>query len=169
MMRTAVYAGTFDPITCGHISVIERSSHLFDRLWVVLAVNPEKTPLFSAFERVQMIREVIRWPNVECASTNGYVVHFAREKGARYLVRGVRTSTDMEGEIELANINYALAPEIETVFVPAHAHLSEVSSSKLKELVHAGLDVSKYCPGPIAERLKERLASSITTPETCHG
>jgi pantetheine-phosphate adenylyltransferase len=157
-MRVAVYAGTFDPITRGHLSVIERAARLFDRLVVVVAVNPTKQPLFSAEERVEMIREVVRrWRNVDCTSTSGMVVKLAAARGARYLVRGVRGSTDVEAEIELANMNHDLAPEIETVFIPAHPTLSEVSSSRLKQLAAQELDISQYCPDEILERLKQKV------------
>jgi pantetheine-phosphate adenylyltransferase len=158
-VRIGVYAGTFDPITYGHLSVIERAVQLFDRVIVLVAVNPEKQPLFSGEERVRMIRAVTRaFSNVECAATAGYVVDFARGQGARHLVRGVRSSTDVESEIALANANHALAPEIETVFIPAHPALSDVSSSALKALVRQGADVSVYCPRSIAESLEARLS-----------
>lgn len=159
-MRVALYAGTFDPITRGHLSVIERAARLFDRLVVVVAVNPNKQPLFSTEERVDMIREVVvPFRNVECTCTGGYVVQLAAASGARYLVRGVRGNTDVEGEIALANMNHELAPNIETVFIPAHPELSEVSSSKLKELASRGMDVSRYCPAQIVERLNRRAAA----------
>ncbi len=162
-MHVAIYAGTFDPITLGHVSVIARGARLFDRLWVVVAVNPNKQPLFAVEERIQMIREVAaRWSNVVCASTGGYVVDFAREHGARYLVRGIRSSTDVEDEIALANLNHGLAPEVETVFVPAHPELSEVSSSRLKELASQRTDVSKYCSPEVAARLLERVRAQIS-------
>ena len=169
-MRIAVYAGTFDPITRGHLSVIERGARLFDRVVVVIAVNPDKVPLFSLEERIQMIREVTsRWPNVQCDSTDGYVVELARRYRARYLVRGVRSCTDVEGEIALAQVNHELAPDIETVFVPAHRELSEVSSSKLKELAIQGMDISRYCPPEIEARLRERLrANSPARLEAAH-
>jgi pantetheine-phosphate adenylyltransferase len=153
-----VYAGTFDPVTRGHVSVIERGARLFDRLLVVVAVNPGKQPLFTAEERARMIRDVtVPWPNVECACTDGYIVELARAHEARYLIRGVRSCTDAEAEIALARANHELAPEIETVFVPAHRELSEVSSSRLKELAAQGLDVSRYCPPEVAARLRERV------------
>ena len=159
-MRLALYAGTFDPITRGHLSVIERAARLFDQLLVVVAVNPDKQPLFATDERIDMIREVVApWPSVACTSTSGYVVELARARGARYLVRGVRGCTDVEGEIALANMNHALAPEIETVFIPAHPELSEVSSSRLKELAAAGMDIAPYCPAEIAARLRQRVAA----------
>jgi pantetheine-phosphate adenylyltransferase len=154
----AVYAGMFDPITNGHLSVIERSARLFDRFLVVVAVNPAKTPLFSAEERVSMIRNLIsRWPNVECEATAGLVVDLARRNGAQFLVRGVRGCTDVEAEIALSNMNHELAPEIETVFIPAHPQLSEVSSSRLKQLVSEGMDVSRYCSPEVALRLNHRV------------
>lgn len=166
-MRVAIYAGTFDPITLGHLSVIERSAQLFDRLLVVVAVNPDKNPLFSAEERVQLIEHVTAcWPNVSCLSTQGYVVELARAHGARYLVRGVRGSTDVESEITLANLNRRLAPEVETVFIPAQSHLAEVSSSKLKELARTGTELSDLCPPEVSARLRERLGvTAIRAPD----
>ena len=165
-MRIAVYPGTFDPITCGHLSVIERARRLCDHLVVVVAVNPGKEPLFQPEERAQMIREVIaRWPDVSCAVTPGYVVDLAREAGARTLIRGVRGATEVEAEIALADANRALAPEIETVFIPAHPQLSEVSSSRLKELARRGLDISRYCPPEIAARLIDRVKDSAAADE----
>lgn len=157
-MKRAVYAGTFDPITLGHVSVIERSAALFDELCVVVAINPEKLPLFPAEERVELIAAVTEHlPNVLCTSTSGYVVEHARSLGARYLVRGVRGVTDMEAELTLSRLNHQLAPEIETVFVPARMDLAEVSSSRLKEMVRLGQDVERYCPPLVAARLREVL------------
>ncbi|HET9954393.1 MAG TPA: pantetheine-phosphate adenylyltransferase [Polyangiaceae bacterium] len=150
----AVYAGTFDPVTRGHLSVIERASRLFERLWVVVAIHPHKTPWFTADERVELLREVCaRFRNVSCAHARGYVVDFARAHGARYLVRGVRSTPDVEGELALASANRRLAPEIETVFVPAHPELSEVSSSRLKQFAEQGQDISEYCPPLVARRV----------------
>jgi len=111
---------------------------------------------------------VAPWPNVECTCTAGYVVHLAAASGARYLVRGVRGNTDAEGEIALANMNHELAPDIETVFIPAHPELSEVSSSKLKELATRGMDVSRYCPAEIVERLNRRAAVALAKGEGAH-
>ena len=159
-MRLALYAGTFDPITRGHLSVIERSALLFDRLLVVVAVNPDKHPLFTADERVAMIRRVVApWNNVACTCTDGFVVDLARQTGARYLVRGIRGATDVDGEIALADMNRALAREVETVFIPAHPELSQVSSSRLKQLAGEGSDISRYCPSEIVAMLLERVAA----------
>lgn len=169
--RAAVYAGTFDPITRGHLSVIERAATLFERVIVVVAVNPGKRPLFSVEERVHMIGDVTaRLANVTCAATAGYVVELARQHGARYLVRGVRSATDVEGEIALADANRALAPEIETVFIPAHPELSEVSSTRLKQLARDGMDVARFCPAEIAGRLLQRLQDeALPHAEVRHG
>ncbi|HMR09980.1 MAG TPA: pantetheine-phosphate adenylyltransferase [Polyangiaceae bacterium] len=158
-MRVAVYAGSFDPVTRGHLSVIARGAALFDRLIVLVAVNPDKHTLFSLRERVQLCAAVTSpWPNVGSEGTEGYVVDFARASGAGYLVRGVRSCTDVEGEIALAQLNRDLAPELETVFVPAHRELSEVSSSRLKELATQGADISAYCSPEVAEALQRRVA-----------
>jgi pantetheine-phosphate adenylyltransferase len=169
--RIALYAGTFDPITWGHLSVVDRGAQLFDRLWVVVAVNPTKDPFFSVEERLQMIREeTARWPNVACTSTAGYVVDLARSHGARFLLRGVRSCTDVEGEIALANMNHELAPEVETIFIPAHPELSEVSSSTLKELFRQGMDIARYCPPKVEARLAQRLLSeTLQKTEACHA
>jgi pantetheine-phosphate adenylyltransferase len=170
-MRIALYAGSFDPITRGHLSVIERGARLFDRLVVVVAVNPTKQPLFAVEERVEMVQEVTaRCPNVECISTAGFVVDLARNRGAQYLVRGLRGCTDVEGEMALANLNHELAPEIQTVFVPAHPQLSEVSSSRLKELASAGAELSPYCPPEVAARLLQRVQRTVhQQSEVAHG
>jgi pantetheine-phosphate adenylyltransferase len=165
-VRLAVYAGAFDPITLGHLCVIQRGARLFDRLWILVAVNPAKRPLFSAQERVEMISEVTAdLSNASAASTAGYVVDFARTHGAAYLIRGVRGSTDVEAEVSLATLNHQLAPDIETVFVPAHPELSSVSSSRLKELAAQGADLSKYCPPSVARRLHERLSRQPTSKQ----
>jgi len=161
-VRLAVYPGTFDPITRGHLSVIERAAALFDRVIVVVAVNPDKQPLFPVGERLELIREVtVGWPAISCESTTGYVVELARARGARYLVRGLRGATDVEAEMQLAHLNRTLAPEIQTVFIPAHAELSAVSSSQLKELAARGLDLSAWCPPPVAARLLLRLGGQV--------
>ena len=161
-MRNAIYAGTFDPITTGHLSVIERGVDLFDQLIIVVAVNPDKHPLFSVQERVDMINDIVfAHRSVQVISTTGYVVHEARKfHEVHYLLRGIRNCTDARAELHLALLNKELAPEIETVFVPAHPELSDVSSSKLKELALHGQDISKFCPSEIAFRLKKQLLAS---------
>lgn len=160
-MRSAIYAGTFDPPTYGHLSVVERARKLFDRLWIVVAKNPDKQPLFPEDERVTIWRELVEdWPSVTALHTEGYVVELARQLGAQHLVRGVRGATDIDAEIALSRLNHQLAPEIETVFVPAHASLSEVSSSRLKQLALEGADIGRYCPPAVEARLRAWAATA---------
>ncbi|MEM7604499.1 MAG: pantetheine-phosphate adenylyltransferase [Myxococcota bacterium] len=157
-MRAAVYAGTFDPITRGHLSVAERAAVLFDEVIVLLAVNPQKRRLFSDDERGAMAEDSVKHlPNVRVDLTAGYVVHYAREAGARFLIRGVRSATDMESEIALAHANLAIAPTIETVFVAARPDLASVSSSRLKALAEGGEPIDAYCTPLVAQHLLRRL------------
>ena len=160
-MHVAVYAGTFDPITLGHLSVIERSVEIFERTVVLVAINPGKTPLFSGDERLDFIRDATRrLSSVEAASTTGLVVDFARSIGARFLVRGIRGASDADYEAELARQNRELASEIQSIFLPADRELSAVSSSGLKELARAGRDVSAYCTPLVARSLGAQLRAS---------
>jgi len=157
-MRIGVYAGAFDPITAGHISVIERAARLFDRLFVLVAVNPSKSTLFTMEERIEMITDALAGlPNVRVAGTEGFVVEFAREHQAKFLVRGLRGVSDIEYETMIANANLELAPEIATIFIPAQPELSEVSSSRLKELAKSGACISPYCTKMVSDCLLERL------------
>lgn len=158
-MRIAVYAGSFDPVTRGHLSVVERAARTFDLLFVVVADNPAKRSLLTAGERVSLLHECsCQLENVEVAQTDGLVVELARQVNARFLVRGVRGVTDIEAEISLANVNHQLAPEITTFFVPADPALSEVSSSRLKQLAEAGADLSELCTPNVARALSAKLA-----------
>lgn len=139
----AIYAGSFDPITAGHLSVLERASGIFDRVTVLVAINPDKkNGWFSPSERVALIEEVIAKANlahkVHVAHTSGYVAAYAAEHHAAFLIRGVRDVTDAEDELKLARLNHKLAPTVETLFLPARGALTEVSSSKLKTYALAG-------------------------------
>ena len=126
-MSIAVYAGTFDPVTAGHLSVIRQAARLFAHVVVVVAVNPDKRTLLLPEERLRLLREVVALhPNVSCQSTPGLVVDFARAIGASVLLRGVRGATDAQFETELARLNKQVAPELSTLFIPAEAHLAEV-------------------------------------------
>jgi pantetheine-phosphate adenylyltransferase len=160
-VRIAIYAGTFDPPTLGHFSVIERAARLFDRLWIVVAKNPQKQPLFTDTERVSMLAEMTAgFAQVAVEKTDGYVVELARRVGARYLIRGVRGVTDVEAEIALSRLNSELAPEIETVFVPASRDLADISSSRLKQLARSGHDVSAFCAPNVLLRLEQWAESA---------
>lgn len=157
MTRNAVYAGSFDPITNGHLSILREAARLFDRVYAVVAVNPAKSTLFTEAERVELVRGAAAdLSNVSVDSTHGLVVEYARQQGARYLIRGIRGSIDLEYEMALAQVNQALAPEISTLFLVAQAAVSVVSSSFLKELARCGADASPYCPAEVDRRLRER-------------
>lgn len=159
-MNIAVYAGSFDPPTLGHLSVLHAAVKLFPHVRVLVAVNPNKRTLFTADERVQMLREATaRYPNVTVDFTEGLVAEYARSIGGSVLIRGVRGATDAQFEMELAQQNRLIAPELDTVFVPAEASLSEVSSTALKERARAGDDVSTLCPPAVLERLRARLGT----------
>lgn len=154
-MKLALYAGTFDPVTLGHLSVIERAAELFDKLEVVIAENPVKKPCFSLEERLSFLKDAVRSrENVEVSHTTGFVVEYARKRGVRFLVRGVRGATDADYEAELAAINRRLAPSIQTVFLPAHAELSKLSSSALKAMAARGEDISSYTTPLVASALQ---------------
>lgn len=158
---TAIYPGSFDPVTNGHLDLIERASRLFDRLIVALLLNPEKDPLFTVEERVEMLREVVRpLPNVEVATFEGLLVDYARRRGARVLLRGIRAVSDYEYELQMALMNRQLQPEIETVFMlPAEAY-SYLSSRLVKEVARLGGSIKELVPPPIAERIRARVAES---------
>lgn len=161
-MSIAVYAGTFDPITLGHLSVIRKAASIFSHVRVLVAVNPSKNPMFSGKERIEMISDVTRkMPQVSVDFTEKYVVEYAREIGARFLVRGIRNATDAEFETTLAAENHKLAPEIETVLLPADPKFSLVSSSELKRRIKANEDVSDACPPDLKTVLQLRSLGFI--------
>ena len=160
MDRTAVYTGSFDPITLGHLDVIQRASRIFDRVVVGVGVNPDKQPMFSPAERVELVRQsVSRLPNVEVESFDGLAVAFVREKGGRVLLRGVRSLTDIESEFTMSLANRNLDPDIETVFLMTDAQYSHISSSLLKQITPLADDaaLAKFVPAPVARLLREKL------------
>ena len=160
-MKTAIYAGSFDPPTYGHFSVILKASKLFDRVTVLIADNPDKRPLFTAAERASMVDLYLRdLDNVDCAAFGGFVVEYAKEHSAAFLIRGVRDATDFEYEAKLASINKMLAPAVETFFVPADPEYSQLSSSRLKTFLREGRDISEFCHPRIAERIQLRLLAT---------
>jgi pantetheine-phosphate adenylyltransferase len=159
-MSIAVYAGTFDPVTLGHLSVLRQAARIFSHVRMLVAVNPDKRTLFSLEERVSMIRELTSAiPNVSVDGTGGLVVDYAREIGASFLVRGVRGATDAHYETDLAQQNRELAPDGLTVLLPAEPKLSEVSSSELKRRAEQGESLEGLCPAPVIARLSHRLGA----------
>lgn len=163
--RIAVYTGSFDPISVGHVNVIERSARLVDRLIVGIGVNVEKAALFTPEERVELVREAVRdIPNVDVRTFDGLAVAFVRECGARVMIRGVRPLTDIAGEFTMMLANRELDPDIETVFLMADQSLAHVSSSLIKQIAPLADDehLARFVPAAIIPRLRERLAASKT-------
>ena len=158
-MTIAVYPGTFDPITSGHLSVIREGVRLFAHVRVLVAVHPTKEPLFSLEERIALAREAVGpMPTVSVDGTDGMVVDYARAIGATALVRGLRGAADAAYETRMAQTNRELAAEILTVMLPAEPSLSMVSSSELKRRALAGEPIDAFCPGVVEARLRERLS-----------
>ncbi|HEY8924253.1 MAG TPA: pantetheine-phosphate adenylyltransferase [Polyangia bacterium] len=159
--RIAVYPGTFDPITNGHVYILKRSLKIFDRLVVALAVNPRKSPLFSVEERREMILEAIdRDPRIEVDAFEGLLVDYMRRRGATSVIRGLRALADFEYEFQAAHMNRHLAPEVETIFLMTSEESFYVSSSLVKEVALMGGDVSRMVPPPVAAALARRFEDS---------
>lgn len=157
--RTAIYPGMFDPLTLGHLDVIQRGAAMFDRLIVAVGENTEKHAYFTANERVEMIQEVTRdITNVEVASFTGLAVNYARQNDAEFILRGIRTVSDMEYEFKMSLTNQSLAPEIETVFLMSKQEYDHLSSRLIREVAVLGGDVGAFLPMPVVERLKMKLA-----------
>lgn len=139
-MTVCVYAGTFDPFTCGHLSVVLQGCRLFSHVRILVAENPKKQPLFSSRERVRLIEHYVEnMPNVSADAASGYVVHYAKKIGASVLLRGVRNETDAKVEMELAVENLKLCPGIQTVLLPSDPSVSGVSSTFIKERSEASV------------------------------
>jgi pantetheine-phosphate adenylyltransferase len=157
-MVSALYPGSFDPVTCGHLDLVERALPLFDHLTVAVATNSNKAPTFTAEERVAMLREVLpKDRRVSVTSFRGLVVDFCRAQGIGAILRGVRTVSDFEYEYQMALTNRHLAGAIETVFVMPSVQYSYVSSSLIREIVRNGGDVSSFLPPPVERALRDRL------------
>jgi len=156
----ALYPGTFDCLTYGHINLIQRCAKLFDRLVVAVAVHPEKRPLFSVEERLEMLRLAVKdLPNVEVAHFTGLTVQYARSRGIRFIIRGLRAVSDFESELQLALMNQRIAPEVETIFMTPTIGYVFVSSSLTKDVVLGNGDVSSVVPPYVEERLRKKLQS----------
>jgi pantetheine-phosphate adenylyltransferase len=154
----AIYPGSFDPVTNGHLDLIERAAKIFERLIVAVLRNTEKAPLFTLAERVEMLREVTRaFPNVEVDTFDGLLVDYARRMQARVLLRGIRAVSDYEYELQMALMNRKLEPEMETVFMlPAQAY-SYVSSRLVREVARLGGPVSDLVPPAVEQRLRTKV------------
>jgi pantetheine-phosphate adenylyltransferase len=160
MQVTAIYPGTFDPITNGHLDIIERGVQLFDRIIVALLKNADKEPLLPLDERIEIVRSVVgRFPNVTVESFDGLLVDYARERGAQAIVRGLRALSDFEYEFQMALMNRRLEAGVETVFMMPSEAYSYVSSRLVKEVAHLGGDITGLVPPEVVRRLKARYAA----------
>lgn len=160
-VRLAVYPASFDPITNGHIDLIDRATRLFDGVIVAAATNVAKNSLFSLEERLEMIRSAVGdRPNVQIDQIDGLLVDYVRAKGAPIVIRGLRAIADFEFEFEMAMMNAHLYPDVETVFLMTSAKWFYVSSSRLREVVSFGGDVSEFVPKRVHEMLRERLGQN---------
>lgn len=154
----AVYAGSFDPVTLGHLDLIERSASLFDEVVVAVGRHATKKSFFSFDERAAMLREVTKdMPNVRIESFDGLLIHFCERMGARVVVRGLRAATDFEYELQIAHANADMAPGVDTVFLPTRTRYGFVSASLVREIASHGGDVSHYAPRVVCTALAEKL------------
>jgi pantetheine-phosphate adenylyltransferase len=161
MSAKALYPGTFDPPTNGHVDLIQRGAKLFEHLTVAILNNPVKNPLFTVEERVEMLREVTAsLSNVSISTFDGLMVEFARQQGATAVLRGIRAISDYEYEFQMALMNRRLAPEIETVFLQPAGRYSFISSRMLKEVFSFGGDVTGLVPPNVLKRLRGRMSKS---------
>ena len=161
MPVNAIYPGTFDPPTNGHVDLIQRGSKLFDHLTVAILMNPVKNPLFTVAERMEMLKEATKpLGNVSVAKFDGLMVEFARTVGATAVLRGIRAISDYEGEFQMALMNRRLAPEIETVFLQPAGRYSFVSSRMVKEVFSFGGDITGLVPTNVLKKLRARIKNS---------
>ncbi|MCR4734642.1 MAG: pantetheine-phosphate adenylyltransferase [Treponema sp.] len=160
-MVKAVFAGSFDPPTNGHLDIIERSSKLFDSIDVVVSVNPEKKYMFTDEERYEMLKTLLaKYENVSVHLYKGLIVNYAKQSGAKVLIRGVRSTNDFAYEFELASMNQNLNPGIETIFFQSKEKYSIVKSSSIKQLAQFGGDISRMVPDIVAKALLEKYSES---------
>jgi len=158
-MKIAIYPGSFDPITSGHLNIIRRAANIFDRLIVCVMVNGTKAPLFSQQERVQMIRDVVSdIPNVEVDSSCELLAEYARKKGSCVIVKGLRAGSDFENEFSMAIINHKINPNLDTMFLTAEHQYMYLSSSTVKELANYDVDLREFLPEQIIPIFKQRIA-----------
>jgi pantetheine-phosphate adenylyltransferase len=164
MSRTALYAGSFDPVTNGHLDVVRHAARLADRLVLAIGVHPGKAPLFTAEERLAMLEETCS-PlakaakcELSCITFSDLVVETARRAGADMLIRGLRDGTDLDYEMQMAGMNDAMAPDILTVFLPASPMVRPITATLVRQIAGMGGDVSSFVPASVAARLKQKFA-----------
>lgn len=158
-MIRAIYPGSFDPVTLGHLDVIRRSSRIVDELIVGVLNNNSKKPLFTADERVEMLREVVKdLPNVRVVSFSGLLIDFADEVDANIVVRGLRAITDFEYELQMSQTNHIMNPKIDTIFFTTSLEYAYLSSSTVKEVAMFGGDISQFVPQTVLEAMKQKFS-----------
>lgn len=159
-MKIAIYPGSFDPVTLGHLDIIERAAKIVDELVVAVLMNGSKSPLFTVEERVNMLREVTKHiGNVKVMSFSGLLVDFAKEINASIIIRGLRAITDFEYELQMAQTNHILNDKIDTVFLTSNLEYSYLSSSTVKEVASFGGDISKFVPEYVIDRIYKKYNS----------
>ena len=159
-MKVAIYPGSFDPITSGHLNIIRRAANIFDKLIVCVMVNGTKSPLFTQDERVQMIRDVVSdIPNVEVDASCDLLAEYARQKGSCVIVKGLRAGSDFENEFSMAIINHKINPNLDTMFLTADHQYMSLSSSTVKELAAYDVDLSDFLPEQIIPDFKNRVST----------
>ena len=158
-MKIAIYPGSFDPITSGHLNIIQRAANIFDRLIVCVMVNSAKAPMFTQQERVDMIRSVVQdIPNVEVDASGDLLAEYARRKGSCVIVKGLRAGSDFENEFQMALINHKINPDLDTMFLTSEHQYMYLSSSTVKELGGYDVDLSDFLPEQIIPVFKKRIA-----------
>lgn len=156
----AVYAGSFDPVTFGHLDLIERAGRIFNEVVVAVGRHATKQAVFSFQERMELLREVTKdIPNVRIDSFEGLLIHYCERIGARVIVRGLRAATDFEYELQIAHANADMVPRVDTIFLPTRTHYGFVSASLVREIASHGGDVSHYAPAPVCTALAARFAA----------
>ena len=154
MALSALYPGTFDPVTNGHLDLIERACHIFDKVIIVVAINARKKPWISSEHRLEMIKDLTKaWPQVEVLSCAGMIVDFAKQNKIDVIIRGMRTSDDFNDEWSIANMNRTMAPQLETLFLPASAENVGVSATIVREIAILGGDITPFVPNQVLNRL----------------
>jgi pantetheine-phosphate adenylyltransferase len=158
--KLALYAGSFDPPTYGHLDLVDRASKLFPKVIVAIGIHPQRAPLFTVEERVALMKEICAsYENVEVQPFGGLLVDYGKSVGARVIVRGLRAGTDFEYELQIAHANADLRPEIDTVFLPTRTNYGFISASLVREIASHGGDVSRYAPEAVRAALKRKFAS----------
>src|SRR5580692_6664853 len=166
MQRIALFAGSFDPLTNGHVDVVSKAVRLADRLVLAIGIHPGKTPLFPTEERLAMVEEICApigraaGCEIACVTFADLVVSAAQRAGATVLVRGVRDATDFDYEMQMAGMNATMAPEVQTVFLPASAAVRPITATLVRQIAGMGGDVSAFVPAQVAARLKRKFAKA---------